>query len=120
MPIHAWWVATLYSHLASGGRGKPTYKVDCSLCTYKCVDERRKGETHVHACSPHLARPSGAWRGVGEARRWVWVHDVHVNSPLKSSPKPHRSATSFCRLFFYRVCVEYVLIEIDIVGYETL
>jgi hypothetical protein len=24
-PIHAWWVATLYSHLASGGGGKPTH-----------------------------------------------------------------------------------------------
>jgi hypothetical protein len=36
---------------------------------------------------------------------------VHVNSPPKSGPKPHRSAASFCHLFLLRVCVYYVLME---------
>jgi hypothetical protein len=34
----------------------------------------------------------GAWRS--EVRRGAWVHDVHVNSPSKSSPKPHRPASN--------------------------
>jgi hypothetical protein len=52
--------------------GKPTYKVGCSLCTCKCMEERRKGETHARSlASPHRAGPrqGGAWRG--EARRWA-------------------------------------------------
>jgi hypothetical protein len=44
-----------------------------------------------------LTGPSEA--GHGGARRWAWVHNVCVNSPLKSSPKPHRFATSFYHLF---------------------
>jgi hypothetical protein len=81
--------------LASGGGGKPTYKVGCSLCTCKCVVERRKGKTHTRTC---LAGPGGAGHGV--ARLWVLTHDVCMNSPPKYDPKPHRSATSFCRLDF--------------------
>jgi hypothetical protein len=42
---------------------KPTYKMGCSLYTCKCVKERRKGETHVDARSPHLAGRGMAWRG---------------------------------------------------------
>jgi hypothetical protein len=44
---------------------KPNYKMSCSLCTYKCVEERGKGK-HTRA----LARLAGlgvAWHGV--ARR---------------------------------------------------
>jgi hypothetical protein len=73
----------------------PTYKVGCSLCTCKCVEERRKGETHVHRPSPHLT-------GRGEGRRLSRAHDVRMNSPLKSGPKPHRSMDSFCNLFLLR------------------
>jgi hypothetical protein len=87
------------SHLASGDGGNPTYKVSCSLCTCKCVEERRKGETHARARLPRLASPGQAWRG--EVRRWVQAHDVRVNSPLKSGPKPRRAAAFFCRLFCY-------------------
>jgi hypothetical protein len=75
---------------------KYNYKVGYSLCTYKCVEERRNGETHIR--SPHRA---GAGRGVSwhdEVRRWVWAYDVHMNSPSKSGPKTRRSAASFCRL----------------------
>jgi hypothetical protein len=44
-----------------------------------------------------LARLAGAWRG--EAMGWALAHDVRVNSPPKSGPKPSRLAASFCRLF---------------------
>jgi hypothetical protein len=72
--------------------------VDCSLCTYKCVDEGRKGgNTHTRARSPRLSRPGGAGR-------WARAHDVCVNSPSKSGPKPRRPAASFCHLFLLRVC----------------
>jgi hypothetical protein len=37
------------------------------------------------------------WAGPGVA--WRGEHNVHVNGPLKSGSKPHRSTTSFCRLF---------------------
>jgi hypothetical protein len=66
------------------------------------VEEGRKGETHARACLPHLVRCGVARRG--EARRGVQVHDVRVrvcvNNPPKSDPKPRKSATSFCHLFF--------------------
>jgi hypothetical protein len=62
--IHAWWVATLQSHLASGGKEKPTYQVDYSLCTYKYVDDRRKGEIHARARLPRLAGRGMEWHGV--------------------------------------------------------
>jgi hypothetical protein len=42
---------------------KPTYKVGYSLCTCKCSEERRKGEIHVRARSPHRAGCGMAWRG---------------------------------------------------------
>jgi hypothetical protein len=69
---------------------KTTYKVGCSLCTCKCVEERRKGETRVLA---RLASPGVAWR-------WARAHDVRVNSPSKFGSKPHRPAASFYRFFF--------------------
>jgi hypothetical protein len=80
--------------------------VGCSLCTCKCVEERRKGETHVRARSPRLTGPGragwgGAWRGLawhGEARQWAWAHNVRMNSPSKFDPKPRRPATAFCHL----------------------
>jgi hypothetical protein len=68
--------------------------VGCSLCTYKCRGERRNGKTHTHALA-HRASP-----GHGVARRWVQTHDMRVNSPPKSGPKPRRPTNSFCRLFF--------------------
>jgi hypothetical protein len=46
--------------------------------------------------SPRQAGRSWSWRG--EARRGEWIHDVHMNSPPKSNPKPRRS-TAACRLF---------------------
>jgi hypothetical protein len=67
-----------------------------------CDGEEKERETHAHARSSHLTRPSGAWQG--EVRRWARAHDVHVNSPSKSDAKPHRSTTSFYHLFFYE-CV---------------
>jgi hypothetical protein len=47
---------------------KPTYKVCCSLCTCKCVKERRKGQTHARARSPHLAGRGGVGAGRGMVR----------------------------------------------------
>jgi hypothetical protein len=32
--------------------------------------------------------------GRGVARQWAWAHDMRVNSPPKSSPKPRRPAAS--------------------------
>jgi hypothetical protein len=52
-----------------------------------CGGEKKGGNTRA------LARLVVA--GHGEAR----AHDVHVNSPPKSGPKPRRPAASFCRLF---------------------
>jgi hypothetical protein len=57
--------------------------------------------------------------GCGVARQWTRPHDVRVNGLLKSGLKSRKSAASFCRLFFLQVCVYYVLIEIDLVGYGT-
>jgi hypothetical protein len=54
----------------------------------------RKGETHARARLPR-------WAGRGVA----WVHDLHVNGPSKSEPKPGRSAASFYLLFLLRVRV---------------
>jgi hypothetical protein len=48
-------VVTLYSHLTSGGGGKPTYKVVYSLYTCKYVDERRKEKIRAGSlASPRL------------------------------------------------------------------
>ncbi len=58
---------------------------------------REEREKHTRA-SPRLV-------GCGEMRRWVQAHDVCMNSPPKSGPKPHRSTTSFCHLFLLRVRV---------------
>jgi hypothetical protein len=66
--------------------------MDCSLCIYKYVEERRNGE-HTHA----FARLAGAWCDM--ARRWAQAHNVRVNSLSKSGPKPRRLAISFYRLF---------------------
>jgi hypothetical protein len=54
-----------------------------------CEGEEKGGNTCAltHLASPRLAGPGGAWRGV-VAR----AHDVRVNSPPKSGPKPHRLA----------------------------
>jgi hypothetical protein len=57
---------------------------------------KRNGETHARARSPRRA-------GRGVARRWA--HDVRVNSPSKSGPKPRKPATFFYRLFLLRVRV---------------
>jgi hypothetical protein len=48
---------------------EPTYKVGCSLCTYKCVEERRKGQTHARARSPRLTGRGGGGAGRGMVRR---------------------------------------------------
>jgi hypothetical protein len=61
--------------------------VGCSLCTCKCVKERRMKEIHV------LARLAGPG---------------HVNSPSKSGSKPRRYTTSFYHLFLLRVHIQYV------------
>jgi hypothetical protein len=82
-----------------------------------CRGEER-GETHTRARSPHIASLGQAGRG--EVRRWARAHDVHVNNPPKSGPKPRRSAASFYRLILLRIRVYYVLIEIDIISYRTL
>jgi hypothetical protein len=66
--------------------------MSCSLCTCKCVEERRKEETYVRA----RARLAGH----GVARQWARAHDVRVNGPPKSSPKPRRPTASFYHLFF--------------------
>jgi hypothetical protein len=75
-----------------------TSHTSLASCTCKCVKERRKGETHAHACSPRRV-------GHGVARRWTWAHDMRVNSLLKSGLKPRMSATSFCCLVLLRVHV---------------
>jgi hypothetical protein len=50
---------------------------------------------------PHLARPVCC----GVARIWARGHDVHVNGPPKSGPKPRRSMTSFCHFFATSLCL---------------
>jgi hypothetical protein len=55
-------------------------------------------EKESNTCA--LALPGVAWRG-GESR----VHDVCVNSPLKSGPKPHRSRSPFAVYFFTSMCL---------------
>jgi hypothetical protein len=69
-----------------------------------CGGEGKGGNTRACALA-RLASPGRdmAWRG--EARRWARAHDVRVNSPSKSGPKPHRPAASFCHLFLLRVRV---------------
>jgi hypothetical protein len=62
-------------------------KVDCSLYTCNSVEERREGNTHT--------RSLASLGGVGQ-----WAHDVRVNGPLKSDPKPHKFVAFFCHLFF--------------------
>jgi hypothetical protein len=65
-----------------------------------CGGEEKGKNTRV--CS--LASSGRTGRGVvwrGEARRGARAHDVRVNSPPKSDPKPRRPVTSFCRLFCY-------------------
>jgi hypothetical protein len=58
------------------------------------VERKRKEETNTHALSPG---------GVGRRAR---AHDIHVNGPSKSRPKPCRHATPFCSLFLLHVhCV---------------
>jgi hypothetical protein len=54
------------------------------------------GEKYRNTHAGSLASP-------GQARRGVQAHDVHVNSSVKSDPKPHRSVTSFFHLFLLRV-----------------
>jgi hypothetical protein len=83
--------------------------------------EEKGANTRVRALArlASLGRVGPSGVGWGMARRWAQAHDVCVNSPPKSGPKPHRPATSFCHLFLLRVCVQYVLIEIDLVGYGT-
>jgi hypothetical protein len=68
--------------------------VGCSLCTCKCVKEKRKGEIRTRLLA------SSHWAGHGVARRWARAHDVHVNSLTKSGPKPRRTMAFFCHLFF--------------------
>jgi hypothetical protein len=53
-----------------------------------CEGEEKEGNTRA------LASPGGAR-----------AHDVRVNSPSKSGPKPRKPTVSFCRLFLLRVCV---------------
>jgi hypothetical protein len=48
-------------------------------------------------------------------RRKAETH-VFMNGPSKSSPKPHRSVFYFC----YKSVSNMFLIEIDLIGYETL
>jgi hypothetical protein len=81
------------------------------VALYALVNVWRRGEMEKYTCtlaSPRLAELSGVGRGMawcGLARRWMWAHDVRMNSPAKSSPKPHRSATSFYCLFLLQVHV---------------
>jgi hypothetical protein len=70
------------------------------IALYALANMWRRGETEKHMCSfasSHRAGQGRAWRGL--ARRWARAHDVHVNSPSKSSPKPRMPAASFCHLF---------------------
>jgi hypothetical protein len=62
-------------------------------------------EKGSNTCACSLVSP--CWTGVwqGGVRRWVHAHDVRLNSPSKSGPKPRRSVTSFCRLVLLRVHV---------------
>jgi hypothetical protein len=55
--IYSGWQFFMF-HFASRGGEKPTYKVSCYLCTYKSMDEKRKGETHVRS----LTTSCVAWR----------------------------------------------------------
>jgi hypothetical protein len=59
-----------------------------------CVGEEKERNTH--------ARSLASLRRAG---RWARVHDVHVNSPPKSGPKPHSPAASFYHLVLLQVCV---------------
>jgi hypothetical protein len=69
-----------------------------------CGEEEKGENTRVrlhHLASTGWDGRGVAWRGIarrGEARRWVRAHDVSVNSPQKSDPKPYRPTVSFCRL----------------------
>jgi hypothetical protein len=62
-------------------------------------------ERNIRTCSlalPPQAGPGGAGWGVvwhGDVRRWAWVHDMLMNGPSKSDPKPRRPAACFYRLF---------------------
>jgi hypothetical protein len=61
--------------------------VGCPLCNCKCVEMRRKKESHAHTHSPCLAGLGGTGRAMtrrGEVRRKAWTHDMCVNGPLKS------------------------------------
>jgi hypothetical protein len=59
----------------------------------KCEEEKKERNTRARS----LALSGQAGRG--EARRWAWVHDMCMNCPPKSRPKPRRSMTYFCCLF---------------------
>jgi hypothetical protein len=71
-----------------------------ALYALASVWRREEKGKHTRARS---SRRAGPWRG--EARRWARAHDVRVNSPLKSDPKPHRPTSSFYHLFLLRVHV---------------
>jgi hypothetical protein len=64
-----------------------------------CEEKEKEGNTRARS----LASPRQA--GPAVARQWVRVHDVCVNSSLKSDPKPRSPAASFCHLFLLRVRV---------------
>jgi hypothetical protein len=62
------------------------------VALYAVASMWSRGEREKHT----RARSLPQWSGAG---RWARAHDVHVNSPPKFGPKPHRSAASFCHLF---------------------
>jgi hypothetical protein len=77
------------------------------VALYALVSVWRRGERGKHTRAfARLASPGRAGAGCGDgAWRWARAHDVRVNSPPKSGPKPHRPATFFCHLFLLRVHV---------------
>jgi hypothetical protein len=63
------------------------------VAPYALTSVWRRGERGKHTRS--LASPGRAGRG--EVRRWERAHDMRMNSPPKSSPKPRRSIAVFIR-----------------------
>jgi hypothetical protein len=68
-----------------------------------CGGEKKGENTHAHVLARLTGQGMVGYRG--GAMRWTRAHNVRVNSPLKSDPKPRRPTASFCLLFLLRVRV---------------
>jgi hypothetical protein len=61
---------------------------------------------HLQVCEgEEKGENTGARSLASRGVAWARMYDVHMNSPPKSGPKPHRHAASFCHLFLLRVRV---------------